>query len=196
MLPVSPKLIIAAGAAIVLAVCAIWLVNIGQEFSELKTANAQCQKSLVNASENARDLEAALESQTAASEDLAATAREAQALYEELLARPTRIVRIPGETIIERVPLGNCDRAATSAWDVLNDGGFISPPEVSWNDSSSRLDSWLATYHSRLAEPPPPTVLPSTPVLTVFAWSNTPSMSLPSSGQFVSFQTFPSSPQE
>jgi hypothetical protein len=128
----------------------IGLINYGQKLGELKAENQRLTGEIEDANAWKDDMleKNALSKQSL--EDLQAAADAAEIARLDALARPPETIVRWRETITEvpvAVPLGDCDRAATNAWDVLKEAGLIR--ENTWENSSiypsspPSVDAWL-----------------------------------------------------
>lgn len=143
--------VVGAGLLILALIGAIiGLINYGQKLGKLEVENQRLTEEIEDANLWKADMleKNALSKQSL--EDLQTTAERAEATRLAALAQPPEIVTRWRETIREvpvAVPLGDCDRAATNAWDVLKEAGLIK--ETSWENSSTypssrpSVDAWL-----------------------------------------------------
>lgn len=134
---------------------ALYFTHLGAKLEKQELLLKNQARDLEIRAENARKLTEAL----AAQDEATAAAREAAAiangLYEEVLNRPRPVRVVPRDRIVEVVRGGDCDRAATDAWDLLKEKGVIQ-----WNDASNSrdVDYWRDYYldYARRAPQPRP----------------------------------------
>ena len=135
----------------------IGLINYGQKLGELKAENTRLGGEVLECSEWKDDAVLKLEMNRLAIETWRETTRKANEKYLEAIGRPpievTRWRTIAAEAPAA-IPLGDCDVAATNAWDVLmnagvtgagtwHDSSYPSPSPLSWREDVARLDRLL-----------------------------------------------------
>ena len=159
MTPGTLKLI--AGGVIVALVLglSIMLINYGEKLGKCKAENVRLEGEVKEAIAWKED---ALKKMTAKDEAIgrwAITADSFEMRYMALAAEPPQIITRWREIATEvpiAVPLGDCDRAATNAWDVLMQAGVTGG--TTWDDSSysppSLQDVLDAVQLERNTQPP------------------------------------------
>lgn len=131
------KLIGAGVLVLALIGAIIGLINYGQKLGKLEAENTRLTGEVEEANAWKADTLEKQAEQRKALADLAASERAAWESYDAALAAPPETITRWRETIREvpvAVPLGDCDRAATNAWDVLKEAGLIG--QRTWDDSS------------------------------------------------------------
>lgn len=152
MIPLGavPWKAIGAGAlvlAIILA--AIGLVNYGQKLGKAQAEIERLEGEVKEATAWKDDVLGRLSSLDSSIESNTLAVDGAFAGYQEALLQPPHIVtswREVAADVPTTIQLGDCDRAATNAWDVLKASGLIG--EKTWHDSSYPLSP--PDWHSRL----------------------------------------------
>ena len=137
----------------------IGLINYGQKLGKMEAENTRLEKEIEEATAWKEDSLLKDEQQRLALASLALSELAAKTNYNALLAEPPQVITRWRETITEvpvAVPLGNCDRAATNAWDVLKGAGLIGEP--TWEDTfyspPSVQDALDAVQLERSLQPP------------------------------------------
>lgn len=138
MLPVIPWKLVGVGVLVLTILGAmIGLIRYGQALGECKANNEALELELLGLTTWQKS---AIETMRTQGESIATwmeTSNDFEAEYLAAIAVPPERVIRWRERIREvpvAVPLGDCDRAATNAWDVLLEAGLIG--ERTWEDTS------------------------------------------------------------
>jgi len=130
--------LIGAGLLILALIGAIMgLINYGQKLGKLEAENKVLEEQVVKANQWRDGVIEKLERFTESMDANTSAVNEAWASYDELVMRPPQIVTSWREVAAEApetIVLGDCDSAATNAWDVLKGAGLIG--EKTWEDTS------------------------------------------------------------
>ena len=134
----SVAVAIGAGLLVIALIGAIiGLINYGQKLGKMEAENTRLSGEIEEANVWKTDQLAKQKEQRASLKALADSERAAWESYEVALARPPQIItrwRDAAAAAPTAIPLGDCDKAATNAWDVLKDAGLIG--ERTWEDTS------------------------------------------------------------
>jgi len=115
----------------------IGLIKYGQKLGKLEAENSRLSGEVEEANVWKADTLEKQAEQRKALADLAKSERDAWVEYETLRAAPPLTITRWRDVVTEApaaVPLGDCDRAATNAWDVLKEAGLIG--QRTWEDTS------------------------------------------------------------
>lgn len=128
---------IGAGLLILALIGAIiGLINYGQKLGKMEAENTRLENEIQEASDWKDEQVRKFQEQAVAFAALEVSESAARNKYLALLAEPPQIVTRWREVPVEvpvAIPLGDCDKAATNAWDILRDAGIIGDP--TWEDT-------------------------------------------------------------
>jgi hypothetical protein len=139
MFGLEKSVVTAIGAgllALALIGAIIGLIKYGQKLGKMEAENTRLEQEVDEANAWKADLLTRLEGVDTSMAATASAIENADARYAELVMRPPHIVtswREVAADVPDTIPLGNCDRAATNAWDVLKEAGLIGAP--TWEDT-------------------------------------------------------------